>query len=63
MLEKVLRLRSPIRCGGTRKIRQISSTWNFRVSRNCASLFGSEMGVKDMFSSRMATFEPLEEPP
>ena len=28
--------KSPIIWGGTRKIRAISSSWNFLVSRNCA---------------------------
>lgn len=29
-------------------MRQISDTWNLRVSRNCASLFGMEIRVNVM---------------
>jgi hypothetical protein len=42
---------------------QISSTWNFRVSRNCASFIRYAQGVKVMPSSRNATRLELEEPP
>ena len=49
--------------GGTRKMRQISDTWNFRVSRNWASLFGRLRGTKVMPSSSTATRLALEELP
>ena len=63
IFENVARSRSPIMCGGTRKMRQISVTWNLRVSRNCAASLGMLMGVKVMDSSRMATLPELAEPP
>ena len=63
MLENVARSRSPIMCGGTRKMRQISVTWNLRVSRNCASLLGMDRGVNVMPSSSTATRPVFPEPP
>ena len=47
--------RSPIIWGGTRKIRAISSSWNFLVSRNCACSGEMEMGVYFIPSSSTAT--------
>ena len=44
-------------------IHEISSSWNFRVSRNCASLLGTAMGSNFMPSSRMATRFALDDPP
>ena len=45
MFEKLLLSRSPTMCGGTRKMRAISSIWNLRVSKNCACSGLMEMGL------------------
>src|SRR5699024_12831765 len=44
ILEKLDFSRSPTMWGGTRKIRAISLTWNFRVSKNCACSGEMPMG-------------------
>ena len=55
--------RSPIIWGGTRKIRAISSNWNFLVSRNCACSGEMEMGVYFIPSSSTATLLAFPDPP
>ena len=62
MLENVARSRSASRCGGTRNTRAISVTWNFRVSRNCASSGGIPIVLISMPSSRILTLCALVNP-
>ena len=63
ILEKLDFSRSPTMWGGTRKIRAISLTWNFRVSKNCACSGEIPMGVYFMPSSRTAILLLLPLPP
>ena len=63
ILEKLDFSRSPTIWGGTRKIRAISLTWNFRVSKNCACSGEMPMGVYFMPSSSTAILLLLPLPP
>ena len=63
MLLKVARSRFCTKWGGTRKMRQISSTVNFRVSSSWLSCGFTEIGVKRSPSSRMATLPLFRAPP
>ena len=63
ILEKVALCKSWTICGGTRKIRQISSTPNCRVERNWLSSGGNEIDLYCIPSSSTATLWALFAPP
>jgi hypothetical protein len=62
MLLNVDLSRSPIMWGGTRKMRAISLSWNFRVSIYCASSMLMVSGVHVTPSSSTAA-PPIRFPP